>query len=147
LPVLTILAWRASRQRRRVFAQFGHWPSVQAMVAARNQFRWLRWVCISWGLMALAFASAGPQWGRELAQATAPGRDLVVVLDVSRSMQAEQPSRLSRAQAALVDLVDSLRQRGGNRIGLVVFAGQSKALCPLTHDYDHFRETLDNLDA
>ena len=97
--------------------------------------------------MALGIASAGPQWGRDLSQTTAPGRDLVVVLDVSRSMLAEQPTRFSRAQAALLDLVDSLRQRGGNRIALVVFAGQAKVLCPLTHDYDHFKETLDNLDA
>jgi Ca-activated chloride channel family protein len=147
LPILAVLAWRAARRRRVVFAQFGHWPSVQAMVALGGHFRWLRLFCLTWGLMALGVASAGPQWGQDPTEATALGRDLVVVLDVSRSMQAEQPSRISRAVAALNDLVDSLRQRGGNRIALVVFAGQAKAVCPLTHDYDHFKETLDNLDA
>jgi Ca-activated chloride channel family protein len=147
LPILAVLAWRAARRRRIVFAQFGHWPSVQAMVASRRHFRWLRLFCLTWGLMALGVASAGPQWGQDPTEATALGRDLVVVLDVSRSMQAEQPSRLNRAVAALNDLVDSLRQRGGNRIALVAFAGQAKTVCPLTHDYDHFKETLDSLDA
>jgi Ca-activated chloride channel family protein len=77
----------------------------------------------------------------------APGRDLVVVLDLSRSMLAEQPSRLNRARAALADLVKGLKERGGHRVALVVFAGRSKVLCPLTHDYDHFAETVAGLDA
>jgi Ca-activated chloride channel homolog len=147
LPILAVLAWRARRRRRVVYAQFGHWPSVQAMVASPRHFRWLRLFCLTWGLMALGVASAGPQWGQDPTEATALGRDLVVVLDVSRSMQAEQPSRISRSVAALNDLIDSLRQRGGNRIALVAFAAQAKTLCPLTHDYDHFKETLDSLDA
>src|SRR5882757_3277388 len=92
LPILAVLAWRAARGRRVVFAQFGHWPSVQAMVASRRRFRWLRLFCLTWGFIALGVASAGPQWGQDLSEATATGRDLVVVLDVSRSMQAEQPS-------------------------------------------------------
>ncbi|MFL5244195.1 MAG: VWA domain-containing protein [Gemmataceae bacterium] len=147
LPLLAVLAWRATRRRRRVFAQFGHWPSVQSLVTSPRRFRWLRFACFAWALMALGIASAGPQWSRDLSQSTAPGRDLVVVLDSSRSMLAEQPTRFSHAQAVLLELVNSLRQRGGNRIALVAFAGQAKVLCPLTHDYDHFKETLDNLDA
>jgi Ca-activated chloride channel family protein len=60
-------------------------------------------------------------------------------------MLAEQPSRLSRATDALQDLCDTLQQRGGHRIALVVFAGRAKVICPLTHDYDHFRDAVAGL--
>src|SRR5262249_11545249 len=78
-------------------------------------------------------------------QPAAPGRDVVAVLDLSRSMLAEPESRLQRAQAALLQLADTVQQRGGHRLGLVVFAGSSRVACPLTHDYDHFREALREL--
>jgi len=72
---------------------------------------------------------------------------VVVVLDMSRSMSAEQPSRFERAKGAIADLSWDLQRRGGDRLGLVVFAGGAKTVCPLTHDYDHFREVLEQLDV
>src|SRR5204863_5466024 len=75
-----------------------------------------------------------------------PGRDLVVVLDTSRSMFAESPTRLERARAMLLDLAGQLRQRGGNRVGLVVFAARPRLLCPLTHDLDHFALVVQGID-
>jgi Ca-activated chloride channel family protein len=142
LPVLSVLALLARRRKRRVLAQFGATGLRNALLAARGGPRWLRACCFSLGLSTLGLASAGPQWGRDWNETTAPGRDLVVVLDLSRSMQAEQPSRLVRAKDALQDLCDTLQQRGGHRIALVVFAGRAKVVCPLTHDYDHFRDAL-----
>jgi Ca-activated chloride channel family protein len=62
-------------------------------------------------------------------------------------MLAEQPSRQERARRALLDLADALEKRGGHRIGLVVFAARAKLVCPLTHDYDHFRDALKQQDA
>ena len=142
LPVLTVLGILARRRTRRVLAQFGATGLRNALFTARGGPRWLRASCLSMGLLSLGLASAGPQWGREWNQTTAPGRDLVVVLDMSRSMLAEQPSRLSRATDALQNLCDTLQQRGGHRIALVVFAGRAKVICPLTHDYDHFRDAV-----
>jgi Ca-activated chloride channel family protein len=71
---------------------------------------------------------------------------LIVVLDCSKSMLAEAPARLERAQAALLDLGDTLARVGGHRVALVVFAARARVLCPLTHDYDHFRETVRSID-
>jgi len=90
---------------------------------------------------------AGPQWGRDWDQSAAPGRDLVVVLDCSRSMLAETPSRLERAHMALLDLADAVEKRGGHRLALVLCAGRARLVCPLTHDYDHFRAKLADLEA
>jgi Ca-activated chloride channel family protein len=143
--VLTVLGILARRRTRRVLAQFGATGLRNALFTARGGPRWLRASCFSFGMLSLGLASAGPQWGRDWNRTTAPGRDLVVVLDMSRSMLAEQPSRLSRATDALQDLCDTLQQRGGHRIALVVFAGRAKVVCPLTHDYDHFRDAVAGL--
>ena len=70
------------------------------------------------------------------------GRDLIVVLDCSRSMLAENPSRLRRARTALLDLTRELQRHGGHRLGLIAFAAHPRIACPLTQDYDFFREAL-----
>ena len=73
------------------------------------------------------------------------GSDLYVLIDVSRSMLAEDvpPSRLGRAKADVAALVNRLE---GERVGLIAFAGQAVVKCPLTVDYDAFRRSLDELD-
>jgi Ca-activated chloride channel family protein len=58
-------------------------------------------------------------------------------------MLAGQPTRLELGRRALLDLVAAVRQRGGHRLGLVLFAGQAQLACPLTQDYDHFTDTLE----
>src|SRR5262245_24644669 len=146
LPVLALLGWLGQRRRARAVARLGSTPGVGLMLAVRDPWAGIRGVCLSSGIALLVVGVAGPQWGREWVQAAA-GRDVVVVLDMSRSMLAEQPSRFERAKAALVDLSREVQKRGGHRLGLVVFAGAAKIACPLTHDYDHFREVLDQIDA
>jgi Ca-activated chloride channel family protein len=86
-------------------------------------------------LVMLLVALAGPRFGSQLVKVEREGIDLVIALDVSLSMLAEdvQPNRLERAKREIVDLVNGLQ---GDRVGLVVFAGEAVALCPLTVDYD-----------
>ena len=69
-----------------------------------------------------------------------------LIFDCSRSMLAESPSRLERARAALLDLAEAVQRRGGHRVALVEFAGRARLACPLTHDYDHFRDTVRAID-
>ena len=146
LPVLAALGYFARRRRRAALAKLGRMPAAETVLSLRERVAGIRAVCHSTGIALVVIGSAGPQWGREWVQ-TATGRDVVVVLDMSRSMLAEQPSRFQRAKAALVDLSWDVQRRGGHQLGLVVFAGGAKIVCPLTHDYDHFREALDQLDA
>jgi Ca-activated chloride channel family protein len=153
LPVLALIGWLARRRQRRALLLLGRLPSPAAISSVHPLLRWLRGTCRTTGLMLLVLAVAGPQWGREPEEATMPGRDLVVVLDVSRSMLADDvlgrtsPNRLGRAQDALADLIDTVQRRGGHRVALVVFAARPRLACPLTHDYDHFRDALAQLDA
>jgi Ca-activated chloride channel family protein len=93
----------------------------------------------------LAVAVVGPQWGwAEAETRAATGRDVLFVLDVSRSMLAEdvQSSRLERARAEIRDLAASLSEKGGYRVGLIAFADRASILCPLTTDYKTFDEEL-----
>jgi Ca-activated chloride channel homolog len=100
-----------------------------------------REIAIVMGLVALA----GPQFGTQYEDVIPKGSDLYVLIDVSRSMLAEDvlPSRLGRAKADVAALVNRLE---GERVGLIAFAGQAVVKCPLTADYDTFRRSLDELD-
>src|SRR5215472_14308627 len=146
LPVLLALGVWSERRRRRAVARLGDLAAIETQLAARRGWRRLRGLCLLLGMLALGLGMAGPQWGRDWDQSAAPGRDLVVVLDCSRSMLAEKPSRLERAHAALLDLADTIEKRGGHRLALVLCAGKAKLACPLTHDYDHFRNKLENVE-
>lgn len=149
LPALSILAFFATRHRRRVLGRLGRLPALAALTERRRSWRALRSFVWFTAMTTLLVGIAGPQWGREPEMSTAPGRDLTVVLDVSRSMLADDvaPSRQEKGKQALRELIGALKRRGGNRVALVAFAARADILCPLTHDYDHFLHKLDDIDA
>ncbi len=95
-------------------------------------------------LVALAVALAGPRWGRGEEPFLASGRNLVVAMDVSNSMLAQdvRPDRLGRAKADLLDLLDALR---GDRVALLAFRGKGAMLCPFTADVAFLREAINGL--
>src|SRR6266478_3706223 len=86
-------------------------------------------------------ALARPQWGETAEISRALGEDILFLLDCSKSMLAAdvQPNRLARAKYAILDFV---QRHGRSRVGLVAFSGQAFLQCPLTFDYDAFREAL-----
>jgi len=89
----------------------------------------------------LAVALARPQWGEKRVQAKRSGVDVMVALDTSYSMAAEDipPNRLAKAKKEVEKLALAL---GGNRVGLLVFAGESAVECPLTTDVSTLRMFL-----
>lgn len=121
-------------QRRRLLAKLGDSPLIARMAAHVSVPRKVARA----GLMVLALALlvtalARPQAGGSARLTKQPGLDLVVALDFSRSMLAKDvyPSRLERAKRELEQLIDGL---GGDRVGLVAFAGETLAYPPTT-DY------------
>ena len=97
-------------------------------------------------MLAIVIALMRPQWGFEFIEAPQVGAEIMVALDVSRSMLAEDvaPNRLERAKAELRDLLPYL---AGDQVGLIAFAGRASVLCPLTPDFGFLRLVLDNLDV
>jgi Ca-activated chloride channel family protein len=148
LPVLAGFGVLAAIRRRRSLVRLGSLAALRSLTPVRGGLRVLRTLLFVNGLTFLILGIAGPQWGRDWGQSTAPGRDVVVVLDLSRSMLAQDvvPSRVEKARQAIADLSYTVQKRGGHRLALVVFAGRAKLVCPLTHDYDHFRYALAELD-
>ena len=96
------------------------------------------------GLMLALFAAARPQWGRTTERTVERSRNVVVAIDVSRSMLAQdvRPNRLERAKADVADLIDSLE---GDRCALVAFRRTGVLLCPLTTDHGYLRGALEQL--
>lgn len=142
--VLVLFSDKRRQRAREAFAAQAMWPQVLPS-SPRGRF-WtkhlLQQLAILSGLMALA----GPQFGTQLEKVVPRGSDLYVLIDVSRSMLAEDvpPSRLARAKADVSALVNRLE---GERVGLIAFAGQAVVKCPLTVDYDSFRRALNELDT
>ena len=111
--------------------------------------RWAGSVLVAGALASLAVALAQPRWGREEGAAPLSGRDVVVAIDASLSMLAEDtaPNRLDRAKQAARRLAEALGRDGGHRLALVGFSGRASMIAPPTLDYNLFLMRLDSLEA
>jgi len=99
-------------------------------------------------MMAFVFMVAAlsrPQWGYHMRPIKRHGLDIMVVIDVSKSMLTRDvlPSRLERTKLAIKDLV--MKLNGSDHIGLIAFAGDAMVMCPFTYDYNGFLLSLDDL--
>jgi Ca-activated chloride channel family protein len=122
-------------RRKRLIGQLLAPVALDRTIDGQRGFRGpLSAVSLSLGVLCLAVALSQPQCGTRTELTRRTGIDVVVALDASRSMQAQdiRPSRLERAKLELSDLMDRLR---GDRIGIVVFAADAFVQCPLTTDY------------
>ena len=147
LPLLALFAFWAVAAKRRALARFASSQVAGRLTRSVSVARqnWKYGIAV-WGFAFLALALSGPQFGAELTMAKRKGVDLVIALDVSRSMLAEDigPNRLQRARFQTGELLDRLE---GDRVGLVVFAGKAFVQCPLTLDYGALRLLLSVVDA
>ena len=135
IPLMYIAYWLMRRWRKRRIARFGD-PDLVSSLAPLVPRRkgWLKLTLISLALLFFAIGMARPQLGAILKEKQVRGAEIMVVLDVSNSMLAEDysPNRLERAKLAISKLVDELQ---GDRIGLIIFAGESFVQLPVTSDY------------
>src|SRR5947207_900020 len=115
LPTLGMIVWWSRRWRRRRLGELG---ALYGLVHVRRGPRVIRGLCVFAGLLLLIAGAAGPQWDIDTSPeaVAAPTRDLVIVLDLSRSMLAELPSRQELAQRGVKDLQETLKKRGGVRV-------------------------------
>jgi len=138
----TFLAWAASR-RRAALARIGL-PDLIATLSASVSRRKRRWKTVLWlvALVALVVALARPRWGTQVTVKAQEGVEVMVALDVSSSMLAEdvKPNRLTRAKLTVEELMDRL---GGNDVGLVLFSGAAFIQFPLTTDFNTARAFLE----
>jgi Ca-activated chloride channel homolog len=147
LPAALALAlWFFARRRRRIAAVFGEERMLARLGGAElRRFPVGRFLLILPAGAALACAAAGPRWGVRAVDGQALALNVVLATDISRSMLAEdiEPNRLERGRLFARRL---LRELGGDRFGLVVFAGRAYVLSPLTIDHSAIELYIDALD-
>ncbi|NNF02686.1 MAG: VWA domain-containing protein [Bacteroidia bacterium] len=126
--ILMVLKKRSSRK----FASSKLYDQLASEVSTNKPIIKLLLLCFA--VACLSIALAGPQLGSRLTEVKREGVDLIIALDVSKSMMAEdiKPNRLERSKQAISKLIDKLN---GDRIGLVIFAGQAYVQLPITTDY------------
>ncbi|HEY7700002.1 MAG TPA: VWA domain-containing protein, partial [Vicinamibacteria bacterium] len=143
LPALVgFLVWSGGR-RRRAAERLGEPTLIERLSLGMSRARdRAKAILLLAGLFFLVLAIARPQWGQGTDVVAARGVDVFLVLDTSFSMDATDvpPSRMDRARYIASALIDRLQ---GNRIGLIVFAGNAFVQCPLTLDYGAAKIFLD----
>lgn len=145
LPVAAgFYVWRFYRggQILRRFAAAGMMKMINGQVSMARQI--FKGIIILTVLVSLILALTQPGWNPQPQQVVQKGRDIVLLMDVSRSMLAEDlyPSRLEQAKMSVKDLLGALK---GDRVGLIAFAGSTTVKCPLTRDYPFVSMAVDEL--
>ncbi|WP_372796403.1 VWA domain-containing protein [Pontiella sp.] len=144
LMLVTGLMLRGRIRRLQKMADRGLWPTLLPLLSPRR-LRTKNFLRIA-ALALLIAALARPQWGFKWEEVKQRGLSIIVALDTSKSMLAQdiKPDRLQQAKWGVRDLVSELR---GDRIGIVAFAGDAFLQCPATIDYAAFLMMLDDIYA
>ncbi len=135
IPVFFLLFAIVLKLRKRRIRKFGDEVLVRQLMPSYTEAKaWVRLALFSIGFFFFVIGLSRPQIGAKLKEHQTKGAEIMIVLDVSNSMLAEDysPNRLERAKLAISRLVDKLRE---DRIGLIVFAGNSFVQLPVTTDY------------
>ena len=135
IPVLAIIFALMMRRRRLLMERFGNLELLKELIPSysRARLRLKLWIWLA-AYACLVIAAARPQLGSKLREEKAKGVEMMLVVDVSNSMRAEdfEPNRLERTKYAINKLFEGLQQE---RVGMVIFAGEPKVQLPITSDY------------
>jgi len=144
-PALVAFMWWSWRRRNALMTQFIQARLLPGLVSGLSLPRQkLRLGAVVLAVAFALIALARPQWGYDVQQVKQRGIDIVVAVDTSKSMLAEDiaPNRLTRAKLAALELMQIAK---ADRLGLVAFAGTAFLQCPLTIDEAAFRQSVDAL--
>ena len=147
LPAIIVLFYWARRMRARSLSAYGN-PSLlrQLMPSAGVYKRGVKFAMVFVAIAFVILGMANPQIGTKLEEVKREGVDIILAVDVSNSMKAEdlKPNRLENAKQEISRMIDKLQN---DRIGLIVFAGESYTQLPLTTDYSAARLILSTIDV
>ncbi|MEY4925685.1 MAG: hypothetical protein RI894_121 [Bacteroidota bacterium] len=135
VPLIILFWFLMARRKKALFARMGNTDTLKRLIPDdepyKHNLKFGLWIV---AFMAILIALANPQIGNKKERVKRKSVDVILALDVSRSMMAQDivPNRLERAKQFSVRLIDELK---GNRIGTVVFAGNAYLQMPLTIDY------------
>jgi len=135
LPIFMLLFWLIQRARKNAFDKFGNSTLLAQLMPAYSKYKHTtKFALLLVGLSFLIVGWANPQWGTKKEKVKRKSVDVFIALDISQSMMAEdiRPNRMERARRFAQNLVEKLR---GDRLGIILFAGNAYLQMPLTTDY------------
>ncbi len=135
IPFLFIFHGINRRVRRKRIEALGERTTLETLMPGASKARgWIKLVILSIAIFFFVIGISRPQLGARIKEIEGRGVEIMIALDVSNSMLAQDysPNRLERAKLAISRLTDKLRE---DRIGLIVFAGQAYVQLPITTDY------------
>lgn len=147
LPALTVLYLQLERGKKSRLASFAASKLIEDLAASLStRKRNLKAALLILAIVLIAISLARPRWGYDWQETKGKGIDILIALDTSKSMLAEdiRPNRLDRAKLAILDLLERIED---DRVGLIAFSGSAFLQCPLTLDYDAYRQTLETVDT
>ncbi len=147
LPVLILLYIAFHIHRKKAIRKLGDPQLIHLLIPDYSHFRNnLKFSIILFSIALIILALAGPRYGTKLTQVKQEGIDIIIALDISNSMLAEdiQPNRLERAKQELLRFFDKFKN---DRIGLIVFAGEAYTQMPITNDYLSARMFLSGINT
>lgn len=141
--VTLVVSVRKRRQAMEIFADAKLLARLTGPEQKRKRF--FKGFLLLAGIALMLFALAGPRWGSHYQEVSQKGVDIMLLVDVSRSMLVEdiKPSRLERARREILDFLKVVQ---GDRVGLVAFSGAAFVQCPLTLDYGALEMFLGTLE-
>ena len=135
VPLMIVALLLLVRMRRSALKRFGNYDTVKQLLRDVSSWRvYTKFILFTIAFACVVIAAARPQFGAKLREEKSEGVEMMLVVDVSNSMLAEDlsPNRLDRTRYAIDKLFASLNQ---DRVGVVVFAGEAKVQLPITTDY------------
>jgi len=135
LPAFLGIFWYSIRKQKQWINSFGVYQMVIKLVPGHSFKRiWIKFTIAVVAYSLIIFSLAGPQVGAKLTEVKRKGMEMIIALDVSNSMLAQdiKPNRIERAKQAISQLIDKFNT---DRIGLIVFAGDAYIQLPVTNDY------------
>ncbi len=147
VPVFIIIYWLVNRWRRKALAAYGDVSIVKQLIpdVSVSKRIW-KFILFSMAFAMVIIGIVNPQVGTKLEEVKRKGADLMICLDVSNSMKAEDllPNRLEKAKQAISKLINKLE---GDRLGIIVFGGEAYVQLPITTDYSAAKLFLESINT
>ncbi len=147
IPLFIIVYWIMNRWRKNALKNYGDLTIIEQLFPAVSKTKRIwKFILFCMAFLLLILGIANPQVGTKMEEVKNSGADLMICLDVSNSMKAEDltPNRLEKAKLSVAKLIDKLN---GDRIGIIVFAGEAYVQLPITTDYAAAKLFLESINT
>jgi Ca-activated chloride channel family protein len=147
IPVILIIYWITGRWKKKALKSYGEMKVISQLFPDFSKTKQLwKFILLNAAFILVIIGMINPQIGTKLEEVKRNGADIMICLDVSNSMKAEDlsPNRLEKSKLALSKLVDKLE---GDRIGIIVFGGEAYVQLPITTDYAAAKLFLESINT